>query len=656
MKKITTTKKEKDFYNIETIIDGVAIIKSSISGKTGLLDIKKNMLIGELDYYNIKADEQDKLYYQIKNVDDSKVISIYDIVNKKYLVCDFEIVGSLIFAASDIIFVYILKSPVDGKIHLFDVNNCRDKDNIFNKQLNNATYIIDSHHYKLTDTNDKKALYSLNKGLVTEFEYDNIEKEEDVIIYTKETKKSFSTYDYNGISNNIIGEFNEIKSDKKIEQLLYCKDEEYTSIYDLKVGSFILKEPRDLECIARFIYLVGFDSLNYEYLFIGTDKYTKKKSLISVMYEEKTEEVSKKYLAKNYDAINIDHFLCSEREGILYLESNKKLDLFIGGFNHYNLLELKSDKIEHLGKNCYAITKDGCTDIIEADDTLNKIAIKNCNIKDKSNDAIIYSQKNNEGKELEGIFYFEDSEYHGDIYKKNVPATCDKISHIDYCLYLAEVNDNKGMYCFGRLIIPIDYKDIEIAFSSKDSRIDLALYFSLKKGNSNILAKRDIGYDINSDRNNELEVLGKYKDILFFKDIIVLKTVLNTIIYDYNDKILGEFPFDTTVTSFEVPEDNFSKKTIYCINDDYYFYKDGNLEKYYKEDIDMYLTTYETDTEMFEATSYKKDILDKFTNYIDSMEDDLGETSLKELSNNKRELEDKYPSLVLRKVKKKEVK
>ena len=105
-----------------------------------------------------------------------------------------------------------------------------------------------------------------------------------------------------------------------------------------------------------------------------------------------------------------------------------------------------------------------------------------------------------------------------------------------------------------------------------------------------------------------------------------------------------------------MPEDKYNNKTIYCINNNYYFYKEGNLEKYYKEYIDMYLTTYETDTELFEASSYKKDILDSFTSYIDSMEDDLGETSLKELSNNKRKLEDKYPSLVLRKVKKREVK
>ena len=164
-----------------------------------------------------------------------------------------------------------------------------------------------------------------------------------------------------------------------------------------------------------------------------------------------------------------------------------------------------------------------------------------------------------------------------------------------------------------------------------------------------------MGYEIYDDRTYELEELGEYKDIIFLKDIIVLKELLNTLIYDYNNNLLGKFSPDTSVTSFEVSEDKYNTKTIYCINNNYYFYKDGNLEQYYKEDIDLYLTTYETDTDIFEASSYRKDILDKFTSYIDSMEDDLGEASLNELSNNKNDLKDKYPSLVQRKEKKKEV-
>lgn len=663
MKKIATTKKEKDFYNVVTIIDDIAIIKSSISGKTALLNIKTNELIGILDYYNIKVDEFNKLYYQIKNAGEKKLVNIYDIINKKFLVYNFEIINSLILTFTKTIVVYLLKSPIDEKIHLFDVWKCRDKDNIFDKPLNNYSYLINEFkntYYVLTDTNDKKNIYQVNNGFTAKFEYDDIEKKGDIVIYTKGEEKSFSMIYDDKISHNIIGKFKEIKYDKNERRLLQCKDDEYTYIYDLEIKSLILKKSRDFKCIALFSYysprgLQTYD-YDYEYIFIETDRKTNKKSLISITYNQKERELRNKYLIKDYDAIHFDHYLKNNNGVALFLEKDKKLDLFLGNMRFNKYLKLESDKIEHLDEDYYVVAKDGCTNIIEANPKSSlKIVIKNCVIKDKGDCAIIYSQKNNEGKELEGIFYFEDSEYPGDIYRKNVPATYSKINRISHHLYLTEENTNKGMYCFGRLIIPTEFKDIDIAFSPKYPRIDIAweLYFSLKKENSNILAKRKMGYDIHSDNGNKLEIIGEYNDVIFLKDLIVLKISSSTIIYDYDMKLLGEFSINTTITSFNASKDEYNPKIIYCIDNDYYFYKDGNLEKYYKEDIDIYSTTYETNIDIFEAITYKKDILGSFTTYIDSMEDDNGEASLRELSKDNYELKNKYPSLVL---KRKEVK
>lgn len=661
MKKITTTKKEKDFYNIENIIDDVAIIKSSINGKRGLLDIKTNELIGELDYFRIDVDVHNKLFYQIK--EKYNIINIYDIINKKFLAYHFDIVSKLSWAVVNYVYVYVLRSPIDMKIHLFDAKKCRDEDNIFHKQLKRATFFTDglkNASYVLTDTNGKKALYLKGEGLLTKYEYDEIEKKKDVVIYTKDDEKSFSICNCDGISTSIIGKFKDIKTDKKEEQILYCEDDKNTSIYDLRFKTLILREPKDFECIAIFSYNTELLSVNYEYLFIATDKETKKKSLFGVLYDSANNEFRKKEIIRNYDAIKVMFFSSYSRIIALYLENEKKLDLFVGNFSFNKCLRLKSDKINYLGEDCYAVIKNEVTDILEVNPkAFPKIAIKNCTIKDKSDDAIIYSQKNSDGKEYEGIYYFENPQYHRDIYKKNVPAIYNKINRISHSLYLAEDNNNnKGIYYLGRLIIPIEFKDIDIAFSPKYSGIETAylLYFSLKKEKSNILAKRVFGLTIDTDVNNKSEEIGEYKNILFLKDIIVLKTLLNTIVYDYNDKLLGEFPLNTTVTSFDVSNNQYNKKTFYCIDNDYYFYQNGNLEKYYKEDIDMYLTTYETDTEVFEASTYKKDVLDKFVSNIDSMEADLGETYLNKMFNNKRELETKYPSLVLRKVKKREVK
>ena len=256
-------------------------------------------------------------------------------------------------------------------------------------------------------------------------------------------------------------------------------------------------------------------------------------------------------------------------------------------------------------------------------------------------------------------YYYSTNDFTNRYYNNIIKPTHDYIRPRSRYLYEVEDNKKKGIYHLGKLIIPIEYDDISLSYSPEYKNIDDAkdIYFALKKENSTILAKRKNYHFKDTDESVKLEELGEYKDVLFFKDIIVVKKLLNTLIYDYNGKLLGKFPFGTTVTSFDISKDKYKPRIIYCINNDYCFYKDVFLEKYYKEDVDIYFATYETDNELFEVSSHRSDVLEGFTNYIDSMEDDLGEASLRELSKDENELElkNKYPSLVLKKVKKKEV-
>ena len=69
--------------------------------------------------------------------------------------------------------------------------------------------------------------------------------------------------------------------------------------------------------------------------------------------------------------------------------------------------------------------------------------------------------------------------------------------------------------------------------------------------------------------------------------------------------------------------------------------------------ISTYTTTYETDTDVFEVTTNDKNALEAFSKYIDSMKDNLGEETLISYSLNNCELKENYPSLVLKKTKKK---
>ncbi len=647
MKKITTTKKEKDFYNIETIIDDVALISSSISGKTGLLNIKTNELIGELNYFNTCYNNDNKYYSQIKTVNNEYFLNVYDVLKHNYVVKDYNIVRHF----EQYAYVSLVKKCNSDKLHFLDMYNLREEDSIFDLEIDNAEFLLDKYgktYFALLKDNSK-ALYKKGAGLITDFEYDDIKRENGITFFYKNNKVRFSK---DGEYDSISKEFNEISFHGADNSLLYCKDDNDTYIYNIRLNNKKLIRKTDINSKLAASFFYDNENKSTEYLFIEEDENNRKSLISSTVYKNR-EKIETRVLADDCDEITIINGYEYQQKYQFYLEKDEKKDLFL--YDSHNSKKIGNyDNIKYFRNDIYALTNGCSTDIVNI--TIDKdprTIIKNCHIIDDNYQGIIFSQKTVLNNELFGMYYFDERNYYNNI----IRATHDSFKPHGNYLYEAEDNNKKGMYFLGKLIIPIEYTDISLSFSPKYRNIDDAdyVYYALRKENDSILAKRKNHHYKDLDKYSNLEVLGKYKDILFLKDIIVVKTLLNTVIYDYNDTLLGEFTLDTLVTSFKASEDKFNDKMIYCINNDYYFYQDGNLEKYYKEDIDMYLTTYETDTELFEAFSYRKDILDKFTSYIDSMEDDLGEASLNELSNNKNDLKDKYPSLVLRKVKKKEV-
>ena len=104
MKKTSTIVKEKNKYEIGVIINNTAYIKS-VTGKTGLLNIKTNQIVGEMDNYYTIYNVNEKLYYQEKTIEERSeenncnlkhTIRIYDALNEKTLVDGWEIVDNSI--------------------------------------------------------------------------------------------------------------------------------------------------------------------------------------------------------------------------------------------------------------------------------------------------------------------------------------------------------------------------------------------------------------------------------------------------------------------------------------------------------------------------------------------------------------------------------
>ena len=631
MKKTTITKEQKDTFRITKIIDDVALIHSSISGRSGLLNIETNELIGNLDYYSTEVNPSFKKFIQTKARHNT--INYYDVTKHEYTFYDFELVKTLDK-------VFLLKSKVNNKTYLFDEETYKDSTSVFNIEVEDANYLLYntwyySKEYLKLSLNGKQAIYKTGSGLITAFEFDDIEVYRYVTFFRKDNKYQFR---YNDEFSFISPEFNRIEVDKNDKDILYCYSDTNTYVYDLENRLLVLKTAKEVEHVKKFYY----NDNSKEYLFIA--KENDEKEILSSVVNIKSKEINVKTLISGYDEISFDYKIKDYME-VFYIDKNENKGLFCGDARINNILIPNYTDVEHLWGDFYILTSKAGSDIVRFGPNIPlETIIESCSLIDKTDKAIIYSKKSISEKEKYGLFFPRDG-YNASV----VPATSTSIKVLSQCFYETEENDKKGIYYLEKLIIPKEYKNIKISFSSKYGRLDNAkrVYFSLEKEKSCLLARRTCSDFEDLDKNNKLETLGKYNDISFLEDIIACRTLDSTYIYDYNNILLGEFSPNAFIAPVEPKIDSWNRH-LYSIDGIYYYYENNKLIKPYQNVINSYITTYETDTDVFEVSTYDKKALDEFSNYIDSMEDNLGEEALMKYSSDNSSLKEKYPSLVLK--------
>ena len=650
MKKTTIKKEQKDFFHITNIIGDVAIIRSSISGKSGLLNIETNALIGSLDYYSTKIystkiDASQVKIIQTKNNPTS--INYYDTEKHEYIVYDFELVKTL-----DKENIYLLKSKVNNKTYLLDENTYTDSTSIFDIEADEADYLSLTgnyhfdHNYLVLTLNGKKAIYKVGNGLVTEFEFDEINPNygmnEYGITYGIQILKKGDKYcfSYHDDFSSISEEFDRIEVDKNYKYILYCYSDKDTYVYDLYNKLLVLKITKKVEHVDKFRYNGNYN----EYLFIARED--DKQEILGSVVNNDSKEINVKTLISGCDKINYNLKGSTYNKGSFYLETNKRKGIFLGNSSKNIIIEPNYTDVEYLGKDFYILTSNDVSDIVRFDyNLIMETIIKSCSIVDKTNYAVIYSKKDSSEAEKFGLFFPNN----GNV----IPATSASIKVLSQCFYEALENGKKGVFYLGNLIIPKEYENIQISFSPKHKELDDAnrVYFSLEKEKSCLLARRWCfpSSEIKEGIKTKLETLGEYNDISFLKDIIVCRTLDSTYIYDYDYILLCKVSSNAVIAPVELKTDYST--SLYNIDGIYYYYRDNKLIKLYQNVINSYITTYETDTDVFEVSTFDKKTLEDFSNYIDSMEDNLGEETLMNYSSDNRSLKEKYPSLVLKKTK-----
>ena len=224
----------------------------------------------------------------------------------------------------------------------------------------------------------------------------------------------------------------------------------------------------------------------------------------------------------------------------------------------------------------------------------------------------------------------------------------DNVSYLGDGYYEVERNEKKGVNFQSQGIISIEYDTIDMKLYEK-KRMEETVYFPL--------GKKDLGFELAkkrhweySDSDVEFTNSQKFEEINLFEDIMTLRTKTNLLIYDYEEKLLKKLPASSQISMiYRKPDRSYDKKTIYVVDENFYYYKDGKFEEMFIEENDLYITTYETETDSFEIKTFDKIEHDSFCEIIDSQEDSVAEQSLIDVfENNRNEVRQHHRTLVLK--------
>lgn len=642
MKKTSIVVKEKDSFEIDILINNTAYIKS-VTGKTGLLNIKTNKIIGEMDNYYTIYDTSGEFYYQEKEIEDPKVdswnrkktVRIYDAQKEKTLVDGWEVVKKF----GQYYDLTAVKSPIDGKIHLFDKYTCRKNTNIFDMALDDVELLYSQYNdtYLVVTINGKKGIYhhncyNITPSLITPIEFDNIEKFTNIIVYTKDNKKYFVC---DGKDGKMSLEFDEIVLDEKHKNIVYCKKGNRTYVYNTNSQELLLNEECD---DIKYLCFRGENEYDHRYgkfYFIITKNNLKGLLEAETIYSNREVITGKtSLLPANYDDIEYSY-------GVFYPKKDGKKGLFKQCNKQNVFVEADYDEITDLGHSMYALYYGDRCDVYKIVNELDRL-IKNCKLISSQKRGYIFEQNNSYGILYQGLNrpYRSDEDVIVDNY--------DNVSYFGNGYYEVQKNGKKGVNFRSKDIISMEYDTIDMKLYDKNYNHEIA-YFSLGKKDSGFELAKKSHWEY-SDSDVEFMNSQKFEEINLFEDIMTLRTKANLLIYDYEEKLLKKLPASSQISMiYRNPDSSYDKKPIYVIDGKFFYHKDGKFEEVFVEENDLYITTYETESDSFEIKTFNKAEHDSFCGIIDSQEDSVAEQSLIDIfENNRNEVRQQHRTLVLK--------
>ena len=637
MNKEFTILKKDVFYEIKRIINNTAYLESSF-GKNGLFNINTRQLIGDLDFYNTSFDEDGKFYFQEKTINENpnkdinnslNTIRIYDALEEELLLDNWKIKFKF-----PNYYLVAVESPYNKKVHLFDINTCREDINIFYKPLDGINLLYQQYNDILLvlKKGEKKGLYYHNhyrriSSIIEPIEFDSIEKLSKVIVFQKNNQKLFI---YTNEFNNKSETFDDITIDKENDDILYCKKGKEIFVYNINIKKLILKVE------ANQINYIHMDFNNHlcDIFYFDVVKNNKHKLISSnpnVIFSSE-----EKYL-KGINIFDSDYDGIMKIHGGVVLKEQEKYGLFVFNSVDSQLIKPRYDKIEYLINDYYALyTNDYCDIGKVLPNCLFEPIITKCKIVEVHGDEYILNKNNQYG-----ILFANN------LNDKLLPLEYSSCRYLKKHCYILKQNNKEGLFYLDEYIIPIKYDKIGVGSQCGYNNLEKApvLYFSLQQGDKYKLAKLN--------ENDNIKYINTFNSIDFFNELILLKDQQYSYMFSYekDSPLIKRVPIETTITIYDSPyhNDYYSlgglKKQIYCIDGKNYYLYNNRLYEVFVENTDLYVTKYITDTNIYEVSGYNPLSYNKFCSDIEN--DDNAEKTLN-LMSEEGLLEKRYPTLVLK--------
>lgn len=643
MKKDSLVIEEKNVYNLEVLIKNTALMKS-VTGKSGLINIKSNEIVGSFDNFYTIYSSDNYFYFQEKEVEDEskdyfkrkKYVRIYDALNEKTIADNWLVIDWW----CNYYDLTILQDPCTQKYHLFHGDKYRTALNIFENEFDEVKYLYDYYgdRYFSVSKNGKKAIYSSRKGLITSYEYDDIERIGFATVFTQENHKFFT---WNNLSGNKVKSplFDDIRCDIHNSSIIYCQRNLMIAIYFVDEFNcrllFTIPTCDDIECVDKiedpdYIYSI----LGSEYIFLV--KRNNKYGLSSgVVNRDDENEVPCQSLT------NIEYDGIEYKDGNYFLEKDGKKGLFTGIAKNKRLINVNYDKIIQLrDSNYYELFNGENCDIINLSDR--SIVLSDCKIIKNIGYSVIYEKHG-----MKGIFYtLKDNKF-------LLLNGYDDIEYLGYSYYLVTQNGKKGILYGTETIIEPKYESIEINGYCEYRNLGVlgyskTLYFALKKSDGNYdLAKYKKG-KYSSDEN-KLEFLNGqgFNDIKLYDSIMVFRDNNNAYVYSYEEKLLKTYPATVDITTTAVKSGK-EEIDLYIVDGIYYLYRNGNFEIAPIEDCKLYVTAYESDYGTVVINSYNKQTHDEICKQIEEGGEENLDNTLISIYGKNPKIQENYPTLIKR--------